>query len=136
MKYLYFTLLVLGLVLLFYAVSQLRKTNDLLTIGVKTEATIIDLIEVKNKNGKSFKPILEFNDFNNETFQFDSRISSKSYKNHRGLKWDVVYNPEDPSQVKVASFWGLYTSTIIPMIFAFPLIIIGGGYFIYLRALG
>jgi len=132
-NYLYMGLLLLGLTLLYFAIKLYNKSNALMTDGVKTTATVIQLLEVSGDDGSTYKPVFEFTDRNHNRQQFQSDVSSSPPVYKVGEKVKVVYNASDPEEVKVVGYWGLYRWTVVLLCLASPLIIIGGGYLLYVR---
>jgi len=132
--YLYGLFAFTGLILIGFAVWQFQKTKQLLQDGVKTTATVIQLIESTDNDGDvTYKPVFSFQDRNHNERTFVSLISSRPPSYQVNQKVKLVYNPYDPDEVKIIGFWGLYRVTIFLSCLAAPLLIIGGGYLLYLR---
>jgi hypothetical protein len=131
MNYLYGGLLMVGIVLVYFAVKQYNKTSDLLTHGIKTKATVIDLIKIHSDDGYTYKPVFEYFDETDKRREFKSSISSSPAPYKVGEQVKIIYNTDDYDEVKTISYWGLYRWTIILLSIASPLLIIGGGYFLY-----
>jgi len=128
-------LLFLGLILLYYAYQNYTKTTNLISHGVKTTATVSNLIQVNSDDGYTYKAVFEFMDRNENSYQLTSTVSSNPPMYKVGERVKVVYNAKDPEEVKVVSFWGLYQWSVVLLCVACPLIIIGGGYLMYARGL-
>jgi hypothetical protein len=135
-NYLYMGLLFLGVILLYYAYQQYTKTTKLMSHGVKTTATVTDLIQVYSDDGDyTYKAVFEFVDRNEISYQLTSNVSSNPPMYKLGERVKVIYNAKDPEEVKVVSFWGLYAWSVVLSCVACPLIIIGGGYLMYVKGL-
>lgn len=128
-------LLFLGLISLYYAYHHYTKTTNLVSRGVKTTATVARLIEVSSDDGYTYKAVFEFTDRNDTNYQLTSSVSSNPPMYKVGERVKVVYNANDPEEVKVVSFWGLYSWSVVLCCIACPLIIIGGGYLLYARGM-
>jgi hypothetical protein len=129
---LYGGLLFIGLTLSSFALWHYQKTKKLLSDGIKTTAIVVDLLESTDNDGDTvYMPVFEFTDRSLEVVRFKSEISSRPASHKIGQKVKVVYDPSDTTEVKVVSFWGLYRWAIILFCIASPLLIIGGGYFLY-----
>ncbi len=131
-EYLYNGLLLLSLVLSYFAMKQYSNTKELLNTGVKTSAEVIDLIESRDDDGYTYKPVFEYTDRTGDKMTFESDISSSPAPYQIGDYVDIIYSL-DSGKRKVVSFWGLYRWTIILLSIAAPLLIIGGGYLLYAR---
>lgn len=129
----YLLLLILGIVLSYFAYSEYQKTQKLLHSGVKSTATVIDLEVSRGDDGDMYKPIFEFTDRSLEKRTFKSSISSSPAPYKIGEKVKVIYNQKNLDEVKTISFWGLYRWSIILFMIAAPLLILGGSYLLYVR---
>ncbi len=131
MNYLYGSFVILGFVLIFFAIKQYRKTIELLNSGVKTSAKVVNMITVSDSDGSTYKPVFEYYDHTKTKQTFTSEVSSSPPAYKIGEKVQIIYNPGDSDEVKTMSYWGLYRWTIILLSIASPLLIIGGGYFLF-----
>ncbi len=131
-EYLYSGLLLLSLVLVYFAMKQYSNTKELLNTGVKTSAEVIDLIESRGEDGYTYKPVFEYTDRTGSKMTFESDISSSPAPYQIGDYVDIIYSLDSGNR-KIVSFWGLYRWTILLLSFAAPLLIIGGGYLLYAR---
>jgi len=131
-EYLYAAMLFSAIVLIYFAIKQYNGTNELLSSGIKTKAKIIDLIEIKGDDSYTYKPVFEYTGRANEKITFESEVSSSPAPYKVGDIVDIIYS-KDGDERKVVSFWGLYRWTVILLSIASPLLIIGGGYFLYSR---
>lgn len=131
-QYLYWGLLAAGFVLMYFAIKMYSDTNQLLHTGIRTKAIVKDLIEVYDDDGPTYKPVFEYTDRYNTNKKFRSEVSSRPPAYTIGQKVKIVYDPLDVDEIKIVSFWGLYRWTIILSCIAAPLLIIGGGYLIFM----
>jgi len=131
-EYLYIGLLCIAIVLFYFASKSFNNTQELLRDGIKTNAIVIDLIEVSDSDGTTYKPVFEYTDRSGYIVSFQSHISSSPPTHRIGDKVKIIYSQFDDVQ-KVVSYWGLYRWTIILLSIAFPLLIIGGGYIWYTK---
>ena len=129
---LYVGMLVVSVVLIYFAYKQYHASQNLMAEGIKTKAKVIDLIEVSGDDGSTYKPVFEYTDRNNNVVAFTSSVSSSPAPYSIGDNVTIVY-AKNSDERKVVSFWGLYRWTIILLSMASPLLIIGGGYFLYSR---
>lgn len=131
-EYLYLGMLLLSVVLIYFAVKHYNTSKDLMTNGIKTKAKVIELIEISGDDGYTYKPVFEYTDRVNNIVKFKSDVSSSPPSHNVGDIVNIVYS-KDNDEKKVISFWGLYRWTIILLSIASPLLIIGGGYILYSR---
>ena len=132
MIYLYYGLLAAGLLCLFFAFKQYRKTQELLMEGIKTKGTCIRLIENSDSDGTTYTPVFEFKDSTKGVRTWTAGVSSSPPAYKIGETAKLVYDPND-DDVKIISFWGLYRWVVLLLCFASPLLIISGGYLLYNR---
>lgn len=137
-KMLYTFLFLISIVLIHFAVKNYNKTKALLNEGVKTRATVVDMIKstshsVGNEtDGSSFTPVFEYVHYSGKQISFQSTISSNPPAYKIGEKVVLIYSKNGEDR-KVVSFWGLYRWTIILLSVAAPFFIIGGGYLLYVN---
>ncbi|MBW1296711.1 DUF3592 domain-containing protein [Aquimarina litoralis] len=132
MEPIYIGMLIIALILIYFAIKNYNTTKNLITNGVKTQATVIDLIKVKSDDGYNYKPVFEYNDKAKNIFTFKSEISSSPAPYAIGDNVSIIYSTDNKNR-KIVSFWGLYRWTLILLSIASPLLIIGGGYLLYTR---
>ncbi len=58
-EYLYGGILLISIVLIYFAIKQYDITKKLIGSGVKTTAKVIDLIEISGDDGYTYKPVFE-----------------------------------------------------------------------------
>jgi len=131
-EYLYVGMLLISVILIYFAINQYNKTKHLINNGIQTKAKVIDLIEISGDDGYTYKPVFEYTDKGNNIITFKSDVSSSPAPHNIGDIVNIVYS-KDSDDRKVVSFWGLYRWTIILLSVAFPLLIIGGGYLLYTK---
>jgi len=64
--------------------------------------------------------------------QYTSGISSRPPAYEIGEKVKLIYSPQQIDDVKTISFWGLYRWSVILLMDASPLLVIGGAYLLYI----
>ncbi|WP_159092088.1 DUF3592 domain-containing protein [Aquimarina sp. Aq107] len=131
-EYLYGGMLVISVILIYFAIRHYNVTKNLLTDGIKTKAKVIDLIKITSDDGYTYKPVFEYKDKANNVVTFKSDVSSSPAPYDIGDTVNMVY-AKNSDEKKIISFWGLYRWTIILLSIASPLLIIGGGYILYSR---
>lgn len=131
-EYVYGGLFLISIILIYFAFKQYSGSRQLIHSGIKTTATVIDLIEVSGDDGYTYKPVFEYTDKSATKVTFKSEISSSPAPYKIGERVKILYS-RDGTERKVVSFWGLYRWTIILLCIAAPMLIIGGGYFLYAR---
>ena len=122
---------VLGLLLSFFAVQQYNKTQNLLLDGIRTTAVVSELQTNYDSDGNTYSPIFEFKDRTNTLRHHKSPIASSPPAYQVGDKVKIVYDKKDFENVKTVTFWGLYRASIILLMIASPLLVIGGSYLLY-----
>ncbi|MEC7262468.1 MAG: DUF3592 domain-containing protein [Bacteroidota bacterium] len=131
-EYLYLGMLLIAVVMTYYAIKNYNATTDLIKNGIRTKAKVIELLRISSDDGYTYKPVFEYRDRSNNVITFNSDVSSSPPAYHVGDLVEIIYS-KDSNMKKVISFWGLYRWTIILLCLASPLLIIGGGYLLYAR---
>ena len=130
--YLYLVLFLIGSILSFFAYRNYNLSRKLINKGTRTQATVIDIIEVKGDDGYTYKPVFQYTDKKQSEITFESSYSSRPATHKVGEQVQIIYNPNNDER-KIVSFWGLYRWTIILLSIASPMLIIGGSYLLYIR---
>ncbi len=129
---LYTFLFLLGWGLTYIAYIQYQKTSVLLALGIRTTATVTALIESRDSDGTTYSPVFEFTDKSMTKRTFTSSIRSRPAAYKVGEKVKIVYGQKNIEDVKTISFWGLYRGSVILLMIAAPLLIVGGSYLLYI----
>lgn len=128
----YSLLFALGSFLAYHAWTQFQKSQDLLNRGERTVAEVVEYKTSRGKNGTVYAPIFKFKDRSQHVVSFTSTINSSPPAYDIGENVKIVYNRRNPQDVKVVSFWGLYRASIILLMVASPLLVIGGSYLLFI----
>lgn len=124
--------LALGLLLLGFAVRQYLSTKEMLQTGVRTTAVVLrnDIVRSSDDGSDMYQPVMTYWVNGKETeFVSNFRSNPPAYKS--GDKVEIVYDAADHLNVKIISYWGLYLVSIILTLFALPMIVVCGGYFLF-----
>ena len=130
----YYIILTLGSVFLIAAIISFRHTMKFLNNGNITTATVIDLRTYRSE-GEVYAPVFSFltNDNRFVTYELPEGSDPPAWK--IGETATIIYDPSNPSNASLYSYFRLFTWTLILLSIALPLLIIGGGYFIAERFL-
>ncbi len=131
-KMIYAVLLLGGLFFLFIAVRDYLQTMKLVRGGTRAKARVVELVESRDKNGTKYTPVFEFVTSTNQVRRYVYQISSRPADWEIGEETYLLYDPANPGQEKLIGYWGLFATAIIIAVVATGLIIVGGGYFMYL----
>ncbi len=123
--------LMVGVIGLYYAYVQYQKTRQLLSSGIMTKATVIELIGSQGEDGDLYKPKFRFTDIQHKPMEFTSGISSKPPAYEIGEEVAIVYLPARPDVPRIISYWNLFRWTIILTALSMPFLVIGLGYFVF-----
>jgi hypothetical protein len=133
-NYLYGALLLISLVLMYFANYHFVKTKRLINSGIKTKATVVKMITVNDSDGDTYKPVFEYYDKSKNLQTFESNVSSSPPSYRVNDKVQIIYNPQDKDEIKVVSYWGLHRWSIILFAISLPFLVIGAGYFLYINS--
>jgi len=130
-EYVYGVMLIIALIMIYFAYNSYTISQSLQANGIKSIAKVIELIRSSDSDGSStYTPVFEYKR-GTTTQIFKSSFSSYPPTYDVGDKVNVIYNPREIDEVKIVSYWGLYRMSIILLAIASPLLIIAGGYFLY-----
>ena len=117
-------LLLLTIVLSVFAVKQFNNTKDFIKYGNRTEATVIEMIEVYDDNSTMYTPVFEYTDELGNEITYRSSVSSNPPEYNVGDKENVIFMP-NTDDVRVDTIWGLYGFSIMLSISAIISLILG-----------
>lgn len=125
MKILFGVIFVSGIIFEILAIKQYNYSVFLLENGIKTQATVIEMIEVDSDDGYTYKPKFGYIDDKGIKRTFTSSISTNPPSYEVGDKEEIVYNPKNYSEVRVVTFTGLYLFSLVMSISGGVMLIMG-----------
>tara|TARA_R110002051_G_scaffold325854_1_gene432233 strand:+ start:4352 stop:4765 length:414 start_codon:yes stop_codon:yes gene_type:complete len=130
MEFIYKGMLFISLVLIYFAYKNWTESRELVIKGIKTTAKVVQLITVTDNEGNTFRPVFQYTDTTNNKITFESEISSSPSAYNVGDNVHIVYSKSN-NIIKIISFWSLYRWSILLLVMASPLLIIGVGHLLY-----
>ncbi|MTC71622.1 MULTISPECIES: DUF3592 domain-containing protein [Providencia] len=119
--------LVIGILFLLGTAFSLYSSMNMTKNGVETTGIVTDLdVSVSEDKSKSYFPIIEFTTQDNQKIEFRSSMGSSSYRGSIGQSIDVLYDPTNPHDAVINSFFGIYALSIFCGIFGVVFTLIGG----------
>ncbi len=127
----YNILLLISLILGYISYTFYLKTQNFVQEGTVTTAIVTDLIASRNSDddGYTYAPVFEYEDENGEKISHQHSISSSPASYSINQKVPIICLE---GSYKVLSFWGLYRVTIILLMIASPLFVVGFGHALYI----
>lgn len=126
--------LTLGIILLSLSCFLLYKNIVFLKTSERAKGEVIELEVVRNSSSKgvktSYKPVFEFITKEGKTIMHTASTSSNPPIWKVGEKAIYAFKLESPEKGKVVTYFGVFNYVVILACVAFPLLIIGGGYYI------
>ncbi|WP_158618011.1 DUF3592 domain-containing protein [Chitinophaga lutea] len=126
----YNTALIAGILLLVASCFTLNHSLTLLRSGEKAVGTVIMLEKSTDTDNESVTPIFRFTTRSNEEYTFGHIVSTDPPAWDIGEKGTIIYDPANPSQAKLLTYFSVFSETIFCVAFALPLIVFGGGSYI------
>jgi len=106
----------------------------MLAKGVYGNAVVTEnkLVRSTDEKGSSmmYQPVMEIKS-GNQTFSYSPNFRSNPPQYKVGEKVPVVFEAANPQSARIVSFWGLHLGSLILMVFALPMLTIGGGYVLF-----
>jgi len=130
----YYIILALGLVFLVAAIFSFRHTVEFLKNGNKATATVIDL-RMYESEGEVYAPVFTFLTSDNQLVTYELPEGSDPPAWEIGETETIIYDPSNPSNASLYSYFRLFIRTLVLVSIALPLLVIGAGYFIAERFL-
>lgn len=123
--------LIVGAILFIAASKFLKDRLAFLKSGERTVATVIELERSSSSDGGyTYKPIFKFSTHKKEEVVYTGYFSSSPAGWNVGEEAGVVYNADNPEEVKVLTYFGTFGLPLILFCISLPFLLIGGGYFV------
>ncbi|MDI3320990.1 DUF3592 domain-containing protein [Pinibacter soli] len=125
----YIALIIVGTVLLIVSFAFTKDSIYLIRHGEKTISTITRVEEVANSKNHSSYYILSFTTINGKEKEFECHFPAALPTTYLGGEVPIVYDPHNPSDIKILTYFGAFAPAIIIGAFAAGFLFIGIGYF-------
>lgn len=123
--------LLAGLILLVLSGYLLFRNITFLKTSERATGEVIELKKIHRSTSKStYKPIFEFVTKEGKTIIHTSLTSSNPPSWKLGEKAVYAYKPDAPDKGKIVTYYGVFGWVVALACLAFPLMIIGGGYYL------
>ncbi|MDF2515318.1 MAG: Protein of uncharacterized function [Sphingobacterium sp.] len=124
-------LLLIGLALLILGVVSFSQARRLMTNGLPVQATVVENIPSRDREGGTmYTPLIEYTiDGSVRSFSPTARSNPPAYA--IGEKVSLIYDPDNGKDIRIRSYWGMYLASNILLAMALPMLLIGGGYFLF-----
>lgn len=123
-------ILLVGFLLLGFGIWQFGVSKKFQKEGIKTTATIIENIPQKGRKGTTYTPVMTYEIYGHK-YTYTSSVSSKPPAYYIGEEITIMYDKQDPENVKIYGYYGMFRNSMILFSLATPALIICGGYFLY-----
>lgn len=103
----------LGLLILVGAVYLLVRTSAFVATAARARGKVVDLAESRNSNGSgTWHPVVSF-DAGGGSYTFKSKFGSRPAPYDIGDVVDVLYDPKNPADARIAGFRGLWLGPML-----------------------
>lgn len=127
----YTVVLLLGATFFYYGITQFQKSYTLKKEGVRVKATVVDFQTHSNKGSTMYTPVFNFKTPQGKEMTVVSAVSSHPKPYEINEKVMLIYEKNKPENAKPIGFWSIYLLPFILLTFAFPLLFIGLGRFLF-----
>lgn len=110
----FIVLLIVGILFTFIGNLILSGTTELVKNGIKTEATVVDLISHKSKSSYTYNPEVEYKTETGEVIRAESNSGSNPPAYAKGDKVNIYYSKSNPQNMIIDSVFDIY---VFPLIF-------------------
>ena len=96
----------------------LYYSSDFVANATEVSGIVVDVTVNRNDGSTTYKPTVSYVDMNGVKQTGQTFLSSSTYNFPRGSKINILYDPRDPSSIRINSWFGLW---------GFPSIFLGVG---------
>jgi hypothetical protein len=125
----YYIILGAGVILFVAALLSFRSTLAFLKKAEKATATVTSL-RVIESDGEVYLPLFTFRARNNIEYTYELPEGSNPSFWSVGETETVIYDPADPSSVRLYTYFRIFVWPLVLISIALPLLVVGGGYFV------
>jgi hypothetical protein len=119
-----------GIILLVISLFKLTESISFLKKGEKANAVVFELEKISGSDGPVYKPIFRFKDYSGQEYIYRHNLSASTPTWKIGDRARVIYDPLNPGEARLLTYFGSFSATIILLALALPLITIGAGYYL------
>ena len=124
----YNILLAVGCILLIISLYVLKGSISFFKKSEKTIGKVIEVERISGNDGATYKPVFKFKTSLNKEVIFRYPFSSSPSSFNLDEEATIAYDPNNPDNAKVLTYFGSFGLAVILLAIAMPLIVIGGGY--------
>ncbi len=114
---------------------------DAVAFAQRAESAVGEVINVEQHTSRdsegdlsiTYTPTFRYTDATGQVREGAPSMSSSEYDYGIGEQEDILYDPDDPTDVRVDSFWSLYLMAIMLVIFG---VVFGGAGYLVRRVFG
>jgi hypothetical protein len=129
---LYGIALIIGLILLSYALNALKESIAFVKNSEKTIGTVTELEQLSDSDGDTYRPIFTFKTKDNKEYTYTYPVSSSPPGWAIGDQIKFAYDTNHPESAKMLTYSSVFKWPVRLLSFALPLIVLGAGYFLTL----
>ena len=122
--------LLIGVMFFVLSLVMFNQSVQFLRTGSRATATVIRLESSSSKKRSSVYPIFSFRTLTNQEITYIHNVSSSPPAWKIGEQTTVVYELNNPNNLKLLTYFGAFGWAIGLMAVAMPLLVIGGGYYL------
>lgn len=123
-----------GLILLVVSLFVYNNTRAFIDRSVTTSGAIIDMARERSRNDREYTyyPVVVFETESGQEIEFVSGSGSKTDRDRRGEKVEVLYDPVQPENAEINSFGSLWAGVMVLLVLGIGFVGLGFGGFVYI----
>lgn len=122
--------ILIGTILVILSCAFSKDSIHLIRHGEKTIATISRIEQVDTYEGPSYHRFLSFTTIDGKSKEYACHSEFAMPTTSLGGEIPIVYNPHNPSEYKVFTYFGVFTPAIVMGTIAVALLFVGVGYYV------
>ncbi|MGX5820185.1 DUF3592 domain-containing protein [Chitinophaga lutea] len=132
----YLMFLIVGGLLMYFAIRDLRGRLSFLKNGERSLGTVVRIAEREDDEGTLYSPVFEIPTRDRQVISYQERTASTSPRWRVGDQVTFVFEPGKPETVRFVSYWKIFWWPVCLLAAGVDMLIVGGGYFIVREWIG
>ena len=105
--------IIAGLGTVFGSFLSFNHTQEFIKTASTVEGTVIEIRQKISKKSITYFPVFKYQTHQGKIVHIESSVGTNPPNYGVGAKVNVIYDPNDPNQAEINSFWSVWLLTVV-----------------------